>query len=107
MQLLVIDDDPSVRADLAINLPRQWCDCQVAIVPDAERGLHYLAHHEPDLVLMGLRDPMPTGIELLRMVGQLSDVPVIVMDGPHDEIAEVRSFALGAHAYLDLASSAP
>src|SRR5690625_2890723 len=70
-QLLIIDDEPVIREGLKKVIP--WADygyeiCGVGV--DGEDGLKKIKQYNPDLVLLDIRMPGYTGIELVRQIKQ-------------------------------------
>jgi CheY-like chemotaxis protein len=78
-RLLVVDDNPAVRA--------VWCESLIALgytVTDAEDGAAALAHFDAapfDLVLTDLWMPGMDGWTLAEAIWNRSSVPVIVITG--------------------------
>src|ERR1700682_2123469 len=75
MKILVVDSDQPRREDLAEVLRRQWLAATVLGAESGEAALRLFSAEQPDLVLLaaGLSDP--TGLDVLREVRQISDVP--------------------------------
>jgi PAS domain S-box-containing protein len=96
-KVLVVDDEPLVRAHL-----RQALQTQGYEVEEADGGLSALqafAHARPSLVLLDMTMPDLSGIEVLRRIRRESaDVPVILASGYHDAVLD--SEALGFQAFL-------
>ncbi|RGE18982.1 response regulator transcription factor [Leucobacter sp. wl10] len=96
MRVLIAEDDPSVAAALAAALTRAGHTCaRVA------RGGEVLEQHRDAEVLMldlGLADM--DGLDALRMLRRVSDVPVIVVTARGDERSTVQALRLGADDYL-------
>ncbi len=77
-RILVVEDDPSIRALCADVLRDQGYRVETAV--DGQDGLDHLSSH-PDLILLDLMMPIVDGREFLRKVhtGALSLAPVLVM----------------------------
>ncbi len=76
--ILVVEDDPSIRALCADVLRDQGYRVETAV--DGQDGLDHLASH-PDLILLDLTMPVVDGREFLRQLreGASSKAPVLVM----------------------------
>jgi CheY-like chemotaxis protein len=113
IRVLLVEDDPNDivltrRAFRKAELPEP-----IAIVKDGEQAVAYLgatgeftdrrAHPLPDLVLLDLKLPRMTGLEVLTWLRQqpsLQRLPVIVLTSSR-EISDVnRAYELGANSYL-------
>lgn len=66
LDVLVVDDDPSVR-----SLLTQWTieqGCRVTSLSGGEDAMRWVAEHPCDLVLLDLMMPAPNGVETLRLL---------------------------------------
>src|SRR3954467_10642281 len=93
-QVLVIDDDETIRAVL-----RRIVEMAGAIVTDAgtgEEGLRALFAGRPDVVVLDIDLPGLDGWQVLERIRHLTDLPVAMLSS-HDD-AHVRGRALQAAA---------
>ncbi len=91
MKLLLIEDDEHVAQVLADAFASQGH--ATAIMYTGEDGLAYLTRERPDAVVLDVRLPRLTGVEVLRQIRETDPtLPVIIMTGlaTLGEIAEVR-----------------
>lgn len=96
MRMLVAEDDNSVAAALAVALGRAGHSCI-----RFARGSDVLLHHrDVDVVLLDLGLADMDGIDLLKMLRRVDDVPVIVVTSRADEESTVRALRAGADDYL-------
>ncbi len=63
-------------------------------------ALDLLARDKPDLVILDLGLPDIDGIELIRRIRAVSNVPLVVLSSRGDERAKVEALELGADDYL-------
>jgi putative two-component system response regulator len=63
-RVLVIEDDPSIRALLTVLLEREGFD--VATASDGEAGLAAVDKHDPDVVILDVGLPLIDGLEVTR-----------------------------------------
>ena len=96
--ILVVDDEPHLVRTLAINLRAR--DYSVETAGDGRSAL--LAFHEspPDLVVLDLGLPDIDGVDVLRRVRQVSEVPVIVLSARTDSVDKVEALDEGADDYV-------
>lgn len=98
--VLVVDDDPSMRAGL-----RQWmrlADFDPVEAVDAETALSNLAADFPGCVISDVLLPGASGLELLRRVKQIDpDLPVILMTGHGDVPMAVEAMRQGAADFIE------
>ena len=97
--LLIIDDDPVVRARLVSYL--QAAGFGVLEADSAARGMQLFANAKPDLLICDLRMPQLSGLDLIRQLKeQGSETPVILLSGSGSMSDAVESLRLGAADYL-------
>jgi type IV pilus assembly protein PilB len=99
-RLLVVEDDPSVRAFVEMTL---LGSVHVVTAPDAESGLALLGSEHFDGVLVDDGLPDLTGIEFIRLVrsdpGTLT-MPIALFTGSSSPEIEVESRRAGADDFL-------
>jgi DNA-binding NtrC family response regulator len=97
--VLVVDDEPVVCHSVRRILAKQGCAVEAAF--DVDAVMQKLALNEYDLVLLDLKMPRRSGLEVLRSIRrQYPDVPVVMISGYgsiEDAVAAVR---LGAAEFL-------
>ncbi|SDH36949.1 response regulator [Roseospirillum parvum] len=92
MKVLVVDDDPAMRALLGSQLePNLY---EVVGLPGGQQALEYLASHAVDLILMDILMPEMDGWDTLRVLKaepRTANIPVLVVSIVGDrEISEVQ-----------------
>jgi CheY-like chemotaxis protein len=89
-RVLVVDDEPVIRALVAASL--EGSDCEVATASDGAAALESLQSSHPDLILLDVSLPGLNGPEVLRLLRadqSLAAVPVVFLTGaePPEDIA--------------------
>jgi DNA-binding response OmpR family regulator len=98
-QVLIVDDDPSVRAMVADYFEQH--DIRAAEVSGRRDLQRRLAFGEPSLIILDLSLGAEDGLDLLRELRARSDVPVIITTGHRrEEIDRVVGLELGADDYV-------
>jgi len=98
LHILVVDDDPRIRAMLRRYLTDEGFRVSEAADGAAMRGL--LDGERVDLVLLDLMMPGEDGLSLARHVRQRSDMPIIMLTGKGDLIDRVAGLEAGADDYI-------
>ena len=99
MNVLIVDDEPSLREVLRLGLRRAGWDSATA--GDFETATRLLSDREFDLVLTDLQLPDGDGIEVLRMTRERwPETPVIVITAHGSADTAVAAMKLGAHDYI-------
>ena len=98
-RILVVEDDPDARDEMALVLRSEGYD--VAAAGDGEQALAELRRAAPALILLDLMMPVMDGFEFrVRQMQdpELAGIPIIVLSGGWD--VERKAAALGAAACL-------
>lgn len=96
--VLVVDDDPDVRAAL-----RDVLGDQGFVVLEAGSGQQardQIAEQVPDVILLDLGLPDASGLDILTELTAASSTPVIVISGRSGETDRVVGLDLGADDYI-------
>src|SRR5690242_19972572 len=96
--ILVIEDDSSVRAALEQGLNERGHSVQTAATGIA--GLEAVLGDRPDLVLLDLGLPDVDGLTIIGMIRAASAVPIIVITAVDDDPTMVRALDSGADDYV-------
>jgi len=96
--ILVIEDDIAVRAALLTALGSQGYATSSAGTGLA--GLQAVVDGRPDLIVLDLGLPDISGVDLLRMLRAVNQVPVIVATAQDQEASIVSALDAGADDYL-------
>jgi DNA-binding response OmpR family regulator len=97
-RVVLIEDDVEIRRLVAEALSEQGHDVESAVT--AMDGLQLAIKRDPDLVVMDLGLPDLDGIELLRMIRSISEVPIIVITARGEDDMVVNTLDAGADDYL-------
>jgi DNA-binding NtrC family response regulator len=99
IRVLVADDEKNLRELLVRELTRKGH--AAAGVPDGQAALDRLKEDIPDVLLLDMKMPRLTGIEVLRVLNGYPEAPqVIVMTGFQEVSTAVEAMKLGAYDYL-------
>lgn len=96
--ILVVDDEERMARFIRLNLEHDGFQ-----VTEAYRGLqaiHSLRDEMPDLVILDVMLPDMDGFEVLKMIREVSSVPVIMLTAKGEEDDRVRGLELGADDYV-------
>jgi two-component system KDP operon response regulator KdpE len=96
--ILVVDDEERMARFIRLNLEQDGFQ-----VVEAYRGMQALQQYRdslPDLVLLDVMMPDIDGFEVLSMLRDISNVPVIMLTAKGEEDDRVRGLELGADDYV-------
>ena len=100
MKILVVDDEPDVRALVATALELASPDTLLLEAGDGEEALRVMRADPPDLVILDLALPSRDGFSVLEELRRESALPVIVLTARGMEHDKVRGLELGADDYM-------
>ncbi len=97
-QVLVVDDDQSIRELLAKYLSKNNFD--VVTAEDGIEMKQQLAIHQPDLIILDIMLPGDDGFTLCQFIRHSSNVPIIMLTANSDEMDRVLGLEIGADDYI-------
>ncbi len=96
--ILVADDEELIRWSLVEHLGK---NANVTEAPDGQAALDLIEAEHPDLILLDLKMPRMTGLEVLENLRQREvDIPVIVITAYGGLDSAIEATKLGACGYL-------
>jgi two-component system response regulator MprA len=99
VRILVVDDEPGVRASLARVLDQ--AGYEVSVAADGRDALHQVALDPPDAVVLDVVMPGLDGIEVTRSMRSGRDrTPVLLLTARAEVSDRVRGLDAGADDYL-------
>ena len=99
IRLLVVDDDPDIRAAMCIALRAE--KAVIDEVADGSMALHHLLSARPDAAVLDLMLPGQSGFTVLeRCRALLPPVPVVMVTANQGRRHAALAESLGASAYL-------
>ena len=97
--LLLVDDDMAFRCTLGHELER--AGCVVTLAASGEEALAELAVNEPEIVLLDLRLPGISGLDVLKAIRERHPtIDVIVLTGHGSIDTAIESIRMGAFDYV-------
>lgn len=101
IRVLLADDHPAVRAGIRQFLERDPTIEVVAEAGNGEEALAQIARHRPDVVILDLRMPGLSGLEVLRRLrAEHPEVRVLVLTAYDDDPYIFAALRAGARGYL-------
>lgn len=99
-ELLVVDDDRSVRAAYRQLFEEEGY--RVRVASNGEEAVRQFAERRPDLVLLDVMMPKMNGIVACREMRRIDPVtPILFFTAMPSEVSLVRAFGCGADDYIE------
>ena len=97
-RILVVEDDPHVRATLRLLLEDE--QYEVIEAADGESGLARFDAGLIDVALVDLKLPGQSGFEVCRAICSVSDLPIVIVTAQVDSYDVVAGLEAGADDYV-------
>jgi two-component system OmpR family response regulator len=92
--ILIVDNDRELRAVLHDYFQRSGF--RTTAVSDGEGARRALHHAHFDLAVLDVMLPHETGLDICRTLRTTSDIPIIVLTAPGEEVDRIVGFEVGA-----------
>jgi DNA-binding response OmpR family regulator len=98
MKILLADDDPDLLEMVSYGLRRQGH--LVVVASDGDEALRHWNNDEPDLMVVDVKMPGKSGLEVCKKVRELSEVPIIMISGAASESDIIAGLTAGGDDYV-------
>ncbi|WP_298966880.1 response regulator transcription factor [uncultured Roseibium sp.] len=98
-QIIALVDQDKCTLSTVSNLLESE-DYKVLTYQDGPSAIGELKGRRPNLAILDLRMPQMDGIEMLRQLRQVSDLPIIFLSSQQDDIEEVLGLKMGADDFI-------
>ena len=97
-KVLLVDDEPKILEVLETYLTDEGFSVVKAY--DGFAAVDAFKFHHPDLVLLDLKLPGMSGIDVFHLMRQESDTPILMLTSRTDEVDRIIGLELGADDYI-------
>jgi DNA-binding response OmpR family regulator len=97
-KILIIDDDPSIRKFLDVNLEARGY--KVYLAEGGAEALRLLADTPVDLILLDIMMPEMDGFEVCRKIRAFNHTPIIMLSAREGEGDSEKTLECGANDYI-------
>ena len=104
-KILLIEDDQRIRELVCEHLASEGHS--VLSEATGMNGLQKATNENPDLIVLDLGLPDLEGIDLLKMIRSVTDIPVLVLTAREEEDVVLATFEGGADDYVVKPVSGP
>ncbi len=96
--VLIVEDDRMIRRFIRVSLETQRYTCMET--DQGQIALSLAVSHHPDVVLLDLGLPDMDGLDVIRQLRTLGDIPILVVSARGHEREKVQALDEGADDYL-------
>ncbi|MFC1940656.1 response regulator transcription factor [Chloroflexota bacterium] len=96
--IMVVDDEQTVLRLLSRTLGPEGYD--VIVADNGRAALDLLEEHRPDLVILDIMMPGLDGFQVLNLIRQRSNIPVIMLSARREMATRRDTLNLGADDYV-------
>jgi DNA-binding response OmpR family regulator len=97
-RIMVVDDDREMLKLLNRTLELEGFD--TVVVADGDSALTLMEEIKPDLVILDIIMPGLDGFQILDLIREHSNVPIIMLTAKHEVESLQRALLLGADDYI-------
>lgn len=97
-RVLVVDDEPQIRRFLRASL--QSHDYTVLEAENGKEAVRACTVQKPDLLILDLGLPDMDGLDVIKLVREWSEVPIIVLSIRSDDTDKIEALDRGANDYV-------
>lgn len=97
-KILIVEDDLSIA-----ELEKDYLEIsgfQVNICTDGVSGLNEIKENSYDLVILDVMLPNIDGFDILRIIQDIKDIPILLVSAKKEEIDKIKGLSLGADDYI-------
>lgn len=99
--IMVVDDEKTVRESIALQIPWNEYGIEAFAAANALEALELLKDHKVELMLVDIRMPVMSGLELLKRVKEMKcGTEVLILSGYADFSYAQEAIRYGAREYL-------
>ena len=99
MKVLIVDDEVFIRESLSIFLEDEGFE--VITAENGRIGVEKFIKNKPDIVILDLRMPEMSGMEVIQKIREITDlVPIIIVSGNNEVSDAVEALRIGAWDYI-------
>jgi len=96
--IALVDDDRNILTSVTMALEAEGF--MVRTYPDGQKAWDALSKKPADLAILDVKMPRMDGVELLRRLREVTDMPIILLTSKDEEIDQLLGLRMGADDYI-------
>lgn len=98
LQILVVEDDPSVKNLMTTTLKAH--DYKYIVAKNGKEAICQASTYNPDIILLDLGLPDIDGVDVIKKIRTWSNMPIIVISARSEDTDKIEALDNGADDYL-------
>ena len=96
--LLIVEDDKYIINFISMTLKKE--EYAFFVAKSVEEAVSLIYANQPDLIILDLGLPDGDGMEVIKSVREVSDIPIIVVSARQEEGEKIQALDAGADDYV-------
>src|SRR3954469_10127711 len=97
-RILVVDDEAPILEAVSYSLRKEGF--KVAVAMNAEACMRLFREEQPDLIILDVMLPSPSGFQVCKKIRASHDTPIILLTARAEERDKIMGLELGADDYV-------
>jgi two-component system, OmpR family, KDP operon response regulator KdpE len=99
-RVIIVEDDPATRDSISLAFEIGFQGVDIVQFDRLAPVIEAIASHKPDLITLDLGLPDGDGIQLVRKIREISDLPILILSGRGDDSSILTAIRMGADDFL-------
>ncbi len=100
MKILIIEDDASILEIVSLALTMRWPESNIISTNLGLKGIEMAEQESPELIILDLGLPDIDGLDVLKKIRLVSQIPIVILTVRGSESDIVRGLEWGADEYI-------
>ena len=99
-RVIIVEDDSATRDSISLAFEIGFQGVEILQYDRLAPVIDAIASHKPDLITLDLGLPDGDGIQLVRKIREISDLPILILSGRGDDSSILTAIRMGADDFL-------
>lgn len=100
MKVLIIEHEKTIIDAITLSFLVEWPHIEIIPTENGGSGIEIAERESPDLIILDIGLPDISGLEVLRKIREVSDIPVIILTAILDESGIMQCLDRGASDFI-------
>ena len=99
-RVIIVEDDSATRDSISLAFEIGFQGVEILQFDRLAPVMDAISSHKPDLITLDLGLPDGDGIQMVRKVREVSDLPILILSGRGDDSSILTAIRMGADDFL-------